>query len=333
MAGNITVGSVQFNEFDGENNILENTFANLDIPVYTWKVGGSKNISDDKSLHLYLGSYFYAPDDEECVEIMTVTPKGSSDGVTPKIKFNGLAEFTELNIEASALDGEMIINGSITPEKIAPNSVLPASITGTAANATADANGKKIDETYVNKEDFKKAMDTKLGTNESASYADRAHGDKDGRDFTEYYCRLEELNSLIEKSASVKSIMERLTALETTDASIASVMGVHTASNVEGDSHYISLQPRINPQYVVTLNDGEYTIIAKEFDGIPDMTYTVNIIIKQTSGKGTVAWDGNIRWANGVVPTIPTKANGMVTVSMTSYDSGITWLGKQGEVY
>ena len=327
MAGNITVGSVQFNEFDGENNILENTFANLDTPVYTWKVGGSKIIPDDKSLHLYLGSYFYAPDDEKCVEIMTVTPKGSSDGVTPKIRFNGLAEFTELNIESSALDGKMIINGTIPPEKLAPDSVLRVSITGTAANATADANGKKIDETYVNKDDFDKAMKTKLGTNESASYADRAYGDKDGRDITEHYCFKTEFDT------KIKSILERLTALETTDISTASVMGVHTASNVEGDSHYISLQPRINPQYVVELNDGEYTIIAKEFDGIPDMTYTVNIIIKQMSGKGTVAWDGNIRWANGVVPTIPTEANGMVTVSMTSYDSGITWLGKQGEVY
>ena len=327
MAGNITVGSVQFNEFDGENNILENTFVDLDTPVYTWKVGGSKDKTDDKDLHLYLGSYFYAPDDEKCIEIMTVSPNGSSDGLTPKIKFNGLAEFTELNIEGAELSGSMITNGSIPPEKLKPDSLLQASITGTAAKATADINGESIVDTYVNKEDFKRAMDAKLGTNESASYADRAYGDKDGVDITERYCFKSEFDT------QIKSILERLSTLETSDISIASVMGVHTASNLEDDSHYISLQPRINPQYVVTLSDGEYRIIAKEFDGVSDMTYTVNVIIKQTRGKGTVVWDGNIRWANGVVPTAPTEANGMVTVSLTSYDSGITWLGKQGEVY
>lgn len=325
MAGNITVGSVQFNEFDGENNILENTFVDLDTPVYTWKVGGSKINSDDKALHLYMGSYFYAPDDEKCIEIMTVTPNGSSDGVTPKIRFNGLAEFTELNIEGAELSGSMITNGSILPEKLKPDSLLQASITGTAKRAEADANGKKIDETYVNKDLFTSVVNNKLGKTDTAFEAHRAYGDKDGRDITEHYCFKSEFDT------KIKSILERLTALETTDTSSASVMGVHTASN--GDSRYISLQPRINPQYVVTLTDGEYTIIAKEFDGIPDMTYTVNIIIKQTSGNGTVAWDGNIRWANGVVPTIPTEVDGMVTVSLTSYDSGITWLGKQGEVY
>ena len=333
MAGNITVGSVQFNEFDGEHDIGEYKFVELDTPVYTWKVGGSKIKPDDKDLHLYMGSYFYAPDDKKCVEIMTITPNGSSDGLTPKIKFNGLAEFAELNIESSALSGEMIINGTVTSEKLVPNSLLQASITGTAKRAEEDANGNKINTTYVNKDYFTSVVNTKLDKDGTASQALRAHGDKDGRDITEHYCRLTELDSLVRESASVKSILERLTALETTDTNSVSLMGVHTASNVDGDSHYISLQPRINPQYVVTLSEGEYTIIAKEFDGIPDMTYTVNIIIKQTSGNGPVAWDGNIRWANGVVPTIPTEADGMVTVSLTSYDSGITWLGKQGEVY
>ena len=332
MAGNVTVGSVQFNEFDGEHDIGDFKFHELSTPVYTWKVGGKKSNKNDRDLHLYMGSYFYAPDDEKCVEILTVTPNGSSDGKTPMIRFNGRAEFTELDISTSALSGTMIVNGSIAPEKLQSGITLDASITGTAKRAECDADGKVISETYVNKANFLNSMSTKLGVNERAQEAFKAYADKNGNDIIETYCFKSEFDAL--KNNTINSILERLGALESAGVSTASVMGVHTASNDGSDSHYISLQPRINPQYVVTLNSGEYKVIAKEFDGVPDMTYTVNIIFKQTSGGGgTVVWDGNIRWANGVVPTIPTEDGGMVTVTMTSYDSGITWLGKQGEVY
>lgn len=327
MAGNITVGSVQFNEFDGEHDIGEFNFVDLSTPVYTWKVGGSKKNKDDKNLHLYMGSYFYAPDDNKCIEILTITPNGSSDGKTPKIRFNGLAEFSELDISATEFNGNMITNGTITPEKLKSGVTLEASITGTAKKAENDSDGKKISDTYVKKDYFSRMMETKLDANATASVANRAYADKDGRDITETYCFKSEFDT------SINSILARLGALESSGVSTASVMGVHTANNTESDSHYISLQPRINPQYVVVLNEGEYKIIAKEFDGVPDTTYTVNIIIQQTNGNGTIVWDGNIRWANGVVPTAPTQADGIITVTMTSYDSGITWLGKQGEVY
>lgn len=79
--------------------------------------------------------------------------------------------------------------------------------------------------------------------------------------------------------------------------------------------------------WVLTLNSPNCTISFSNPNTLTDVTQEIQIKLKQGNGTNKVTWPSNIKWPNGIPPTLSYTANKIDIVTLVSDDKGVTWYG------
>lgn len=79
--------------------------------------------------------------------------------------------------------------------------------------------------------------------------------------------------------------------------------------------------------WVLTLNSPNCTISFSKPNTLTDVTQEISIKLKQGNGTNKVTWPSNIKWPNGIPPTLSYTANKIDVVTLVTDDKGVTWYG------
>lgn len=79
--------------------------------------------------------------------------------------------------------------------------------------------------------------------------------------------------------------------------------------------------------WVLTLNSPNCTISFSKPSTLTDVTQEISIKLKQGNGTNKVTWPSNIKWPNGIPPTLSYTANKIDVITLVSDDKGVTWYG------
>lgn len=88
-----------------------------------------------------------------------------------------------------------------------------------------------------------------------------------------------------------------------------------------------SLDLSVASSWVLTLNSPNCTISLSNPSTLTDVTQEISIKLKQGNGTNKVTWPSNIKWPNGIPPTLSYTANKIDVVTLVSDDKGVTWYG------
>ena len=79
--------------------------------------------------------------------------------------------------------------------------------------------------------------------------------------------------------------------------------------------------------WVLTINSPNCTISFSNPNALTDVTQEIQIKLKQGNGTNKVTWPSNIKWPNGIPPTLSYTANKIDIVTLVSDDKGVRWYG------
>lgn len=79
--------------------------------------------------------------------------------------------------------------------------------------------------------------------------------------------------------------------------------------------------------WVLTLNSPNCTISFSKPSTLTDVTQEISIKLKQGNGTNKVTWPSNIKWPNGIPPTLSYTANKIDVITLVTDDKGVTWYG------
>lgn len=98
----------------------------------------------------------------------------------------------------------------------------------------------------------------------------------------------------------------------------------YRAQSVTGS---VTMNLSLASSWLLTLNSANCTISFSNPNTLSDVTQEISIKLKQGNGANKVTWPSNIKWPNGIPPTLSYTANKVDVVTLVSDDKGVTWYG------
>lgn len=77
----------------------------------------------------------------------------------------------------------------------------------------------------------------------------------------------------------------------------------------------------------VTLNSAQCSVVLSGASTLLDTAQEVVLFLKQGTGANKITWPGNVKWPNGLVPSLSYVQNKVDIVQLVTYDRGSTWHG------
>ena len=102
--------------------------------------------------------------------------------------------------------------------------------------------------------------------------------------------------------------------------------GLHRKRDVAAAAT-VAINLTLASHHFVTLNSPNCTLSISGATTLLDTAQEVVIHLKQGTGANLVTWPGNIKWPNGLKPSLSHVQGKVDAVQLTSYDRGATWYG------
>lgn len=129
----------------------------------------------------------------------------------------------------------------------------------------------------------------------------------------------EEIDKINAKLAELEKKVEE-------GSSGSSGSGNYAICSYTGSNSYV-LSPAKYNIFLITLSSADTSISINANDLSSGNLVEIRLYLKQGTGSNTVTWGNNIKWLNGLTPTLSFTVGKYDIVQMSSIDGGKTWFG------